>query len=73
MTYYKTLVNQLTFETPTKLATTLNLTTFWYTHNMLVHYASPHGLEQYSGAAWGTRDVCQDHLSFSVRLTIKQQ
>jgi 1,2-beta-oligoglucan phosphorylase len=32
---------------------------WWYTHNMLVHYSVPHGLEQYSGAAWGTRDVCQ--------------
>ncbi|KFZ26697.1 MAG: hypothetical protein KQ78_01014 [Candidatus Izimaplasma bacterium HR2] len=32
---------------------------FWYTHNALVHYSSPHGLEQYNGAAWGTRDVCQ--------------
>ena len=31
----------------------------WYVHNALVHYASPHGLEQYNGAAWGTRDVCQ--------------
>ena len=32
---------------------------YWYTHNALIHYASPHGLEQYNGAAWGTRDVCQ--------------
>ncbi len=32
---------------------------FWYTHHAIVHYASPHGLEQYNGAAWGTRDVCQ--------------
>ncbi|MGD6796570.1 GH36-type glycosyl hydrolase domain-containing protein [Metabacillus indicus] len=31
----------------------------WYTHNMLIHYSVPHGLEQYGGAAWGTRDVCQ--------------
>ncbi|CAH8242413.1 GH36-type glycosyl hydrolase domain-containing protein [Vibrio aestuarianus] len=31
----------------------------WFTHNALVHYATPHGLEQYSGAAWGTRDVSQ--------------
>ncbi len=31
----------------------------WYVHNALVHYASPHGLEQYNGAAWGTRDVLQ--------------
>ena len=25
----------------------------------MVHLTVPHGLEQYSGAAWGTRDVCQ--------------
>ena len=31
----------------------------WFTHNALVHYSTPHGLEQYSGAAWGTRDVSQ--------------
>lgn len=36
-----------------------NSLAWWYTHNMLVHYSSPHGLEQYGGAAWGTRDVCQ--------------
>jgi len=37
----------------------VNALAWWYTHNMLVHYAVPHGLEQYGGAAWGTRDVCQ--------------
>lgn len=37
----------------------VNALAWWYTHNMLVHYSVPHGLEQYSGAAWGTRDVCQ--------------
>jgi 1,2-beta-oligoglucan phosphorylase len=37
----------------------LNAIRFWYTHNALIHYASPHGLEQYNGAAWGTRDVLQ--------------
>ena len=31
----------------------------WLMHNAWVHYASPHGLEQFSGAAWGVRDVCQ--------------
>lgn len=36
----------------------------WYTHNMLVHYLSPHGLEQYGGAAWGTRDVSQGPTEF---------
>ncbi|MEZ8272328.1 cellobiose phosphorylase [Vibrio splendidus] len=37
----------------------LNETVHWFTHNALVHYSTPHGLEQYSGAAWGTRDVSQ--------------
>lgn len=37
----------------------LNILTRWYLHDGLIHYASPHGLEQYSGAAWGLRDVCQ--------------
>ncbi|MBC9820226.1 cellobiose phosphorylase [Terrabacter sp. MAHUQ-38] len=31
----------------------------WFAHNALVHYLSPRGLEQFSGGAWGTRDVCQ--------------
>ncbi|RDW21470.1 cellobiose phosphorylase [Oceanobacillus arenosus] len=37
----------------------VNAIAWWYTHNMLVHFSVPHGLEQYSGAAWGTRDVSQ--------------
>ncbi|HEX5335971.1 MAG TPA: hypothetical protein VFW55_08825 [Propionicimonas sp.] len=31
----------------------------WFAHDALVHYLSPRGLEQYTGGAWGTRDVCQ--------------
>ena len=42
----------------------MNQLTRWYTHNMLVHYLSPHGLEQYGGAAWGTRDVSQGPTEF---------
>lgn len=37
----------------------LNETAWWYSHNAMVHFAVPHGLEQPGGAAWGTRDVCQ--------------
>ena len=37
----------------------LNRVVPWFVQNALVHFLSPHGLEQYSGAAWGTRDVCQ--------------
>ncbi|MGZ9174335.1 MAG: GH36-type glycosyl hydrolase domain-containing protein [Candidatus Binatia bacterium] len=31
----------------------------WLAHDAMVHLRAPHGLEQYTGAAWGTRDVCQ--------------
>jgi len=31
----------------------------WFTHNALVHYLAPRGLEQFTGGGWGTRDVCQ--------------
>ncbi|MBV9703373.1 MAG: cellobiose phosphorylase [Methylobacteriaceae bacterium] len=31
----------------------------WLVHDGMVHLTVPHGLEQYTGAAWGTRDVCQ--------------
>lgn len=31
----------------------------WFTHDALIHYLAPRGLEQYSGGGWGTRDVCQ--------------
>ncbi|WP_299301847.1 GH36-type glycosyl hydrolase domain-containing protein [uncultured Brachybacterium sp.] len=31
----------------------------WLAQNASIHFRSPRGLEQYSGGAWGTRDVCQ--------------
>lgn len=37
---------------------------WWYAYDMLIHYLMPHGLEQYGGAAWGTRDVCQGPFEF---------
>lgn len=49
---------------------------YWYLHNALVHLLVPHGLEQYSGAAWGTRDVCQGPVELLLSLgdfaTIRQ-
>lgn len=42
----------------------LNQTAWWYTHNAMIHFASPHGLEQPGGAAWGTRDVCQGPMEY---------
>lgn len=40
----------------------------WLAHDALVHLRSPHGLEQFSGAAWGTRDVCQGPLELALTL-----
>ena len=31
----------------------------WFVSNALIHYLTPYGLEQFVGAAWGTRDVSQ--------------
>lgn len=34
----------------------------WYSMNALTHYLTPYGLEQFGGAAWGTRDISQGPL-----------
>ena len=31
----------------------------WFSMNALIHFLTPYGLEQFSGAAWGTRDISQ--------------
>ncbi|WP_296138725.1 GH36-type glycosyl hydrolase domain-containing protein [uncultured Tessaracoccus sp.] len=31
----------------------------WLAMDARIHYQSPRGLEQFTGGAWGTRDVCQ--------------
>jgi 1,2-beta-oligoglucan phosphorylase len=40
----------------------------WFAQNAFVHYLSPHGLEQYSGGGWGTRDVCQGPIELLLAL-----
>jgi cellobiose phosphorylase len=40
----------------------------WLAHNAIVHLSVPHGLEQYTGGAWGTRDVCQGPVEFLLTL-----
>ena len=40
----------------------------WFTHDALVHYLSPRGLEQYTGGGWGTRDVCQGPVGLLIAL-----
>ncbi|MGD1038899.1 MAG: cellobiose phosphorylase, partial [Roseiarcus sp.] len=40
----------------------------WLAHDAMIHLTTPHGLEQYSVAAWGTRDVCQGPLELLLSL-----
>jgi 1,2-beta-oligoglucan phosphorylase len=40
----------------------------WLAHDAIVHLTVPHGLEQYTGAAWGTRDVCQGPIELFLSL-----
>jgi len=36
----------------------------WFGMNALTHFLTPYGLEQFSGAAWGTRDIAQGPFDF---------
>ncbi|MEQ9455220.1 MAG: hypothetical protein RLN76_11610 [Phycisphaeraceae bacterium] len=48
--------------------TRLNDALPWMIHNAVIHLASPHGLEQYTGGAWGVRDVCQGPIELLLAL-----
>ncbi|WP_239253784.1 GH36-type glycosyl hydrolase domain-containing protein [Listeria ilorinensis] len=62
--FMQDLLNGFNISHPALAVDKWNATLYWYTQNMLVHFGSPHGLEQHSGAAWGTRDVCQGPFEF---------
>ncbi len=40
----------------------------WFGMNALTHFLTPYGLEQFSGAAWGTRDVSQGPIDLLLNL-----
>lgn len=40
----------------------------WLAHDAMIHLTVPQGLEQYSGAAWGTRDICQGPIELLLAL-----
>ena len=49
-------------------------TTFpWLAHDGMIHLTAPHGLEQYTGGAWGTRDVCQGSIELLLTLEHDQE
>jgi len=63
-TFYQHLLHHFNVENASHDVSSDVTMVYWYAHNALIHYASPHGLEQYNGAAWGTRDVCQGPFEF---------
>jgi CRISPR-associated protein Csx3 len=40
----------------------------WFVHNAMIHFSVPHGIEQYNGGAWGTRDVTQGSVELLLTL-----
>ena len=40
----------------------------WFVHNAMIHFSVPHGIEQYNGGAWGTRDVTQGSVELLLAL-----
>jgi cellobiose phosphorylase len=55
---WRELSRELTLNGPEAIAAIREILP-WYGMNALIHFLTPYGLEQFSGAAWGTRDVCQ--------------
>jgi 1,2-beta-oligoglucan phosphorylase len=56
---WKKLSQNLTLKGNHKDITAIGEIIPWYGMNALIHYLTPYGLEQFGGAAWGTRDVSQ--------------
>ena len=50
------------------LVARLNACLPWFAHDGLIHFSVPHGLEQYNGGAWGTRDVTQGSVELMLAL-----
>ena len=64
------------FESPNRDAEKLREILPWFNHNAGIHFSSPHGLEQYGGAAWGVRDVTQGSIEWllaSQRYTVARR
>lgn len=66
--YWEHVTRKLRIEGDDPDAQALNTTFPWIAHNAMIHLTVPHGLEQYTGAAWGTRDVCQGPVEFLLSL-----
>ncbi len=66
--FWSGVTRDVRFKGRTASVTAFNTLFPWLVHNALVHLSVPHGLEQYSGGAWGTRDVCQGPIELLLAL-----
>ena len=66
--FWKDLSNGLSLESTEKNISVIKEILPWYGLNAITHYLTPYGLEQFSGAAWGTRDVSQGPIEFLLSL-----
>jgi cellobiose phosphorylase len=66
--FWSRLTRNARLESPDPSVTAFNTIFPWLAHNAIIHLTAPHGLEQYSGGAWGTRDVCQGPIELFLAL-----
>ena len=66
--FWSRLTRNARLESPDAGVASFNTIFPWLAHNAIVHLTVPHGLEQYSGGAWGTRDVCQGPIELLLAL-----
>ena len=66
--FWAELSNQFCLQSTEKNIVAINEILPWYGMNAITHYLTPYGLEQFSGAAWGTRDVSQGPIEFLLSL-----
>ncbi|HVN44786.1 MAG TPA: hypothetical protein VMT66_05995 [Steroidobacteraceae bacterium] len=59
---------RITGASPGSAAQALDTVFPWMVHDAMVHLTAPHGLEQFTGGAWGTRDVCQGPIELLLAL-----
>ena len=57
--YWQNLSSNLSLKSDHKDIAVIQEILPWYGINAMIHVLTPHGLEQFDGAAWGTRDTTQ--------------
>ena len=61
-------VREIALTSPSSEIQRMNHIIPWFIHNGMIHLTVPHGLEQYNGGAWGSRDVTQGSIELLLSL-----